>query len=122
VLINYGIRILSGTGIAEYLGNSGHINTKELLRPVFFLSKHFRKHEWETIMKNTGKHNGWAVFNRIDSFIIRKSINSVKYILPSPQWKYAGIMSVFLKPLRKILSVFISEYKYHDITANCIRD
>jgi radical SAM superfamily enzyme YgiQ (UPF0313 family) len=122
VLINYGIRVLSGTGIAEYLKNKELLGKTDFLKPLFYLSKGFNKNAWKTIMKYSGKYNGWAVFNRIDSMLIKSTMNTVKHMLPEPQWKYAKTMSVFLKPLRKLLSLFVSDYKYKDLGGNIIYD
>jgi radical SAM superfamily enzyme YgiQ (UPF0313 family) len=122
VLINYGIRLLSLTEITRYAENLGLLKKTDLLKPVFFLSKGFTKREWNIIMEACRKNNGWAVFNKIDSLLISGTLKTVKNLLPAPQWKYAGIMSIFLKSIRKILSLFIHEYNYTDINKNIIRD
>jgi len=124
VLLNYGLRIQSETGIYNYCKRKGMLNKYEFLDPLFYLSANIKKPEWNLIYKECRKNNGWATYSRIDRFLIIKSIKYLQFFLPYPQWQYAGKISVFLKPFKKLIELFAKEYKYEDLInmKNIVRD
>ncbi len=122
VLLNYGIRIQSETEIFKYSDKS--TNNQELLYPKFFLSGKIKKPEWNLIYKECKENSGWATYSKLDRFLIIKSLKYLQYFLPYPQWQYAGKISVFLQPLKRLIELFVKEYKYEDLLEmqNIIRD
>ena len=115
VLVNYGLRIQSGTGIDIYCREKGLIQKPGYLKPVFYLSADIKKKEWNYIYRTCSKNSGWVTYSRLDRFLIIKSLRVMQRFLPYPQWKYARKISGFLNPLRKIINFFYKEYTYSDL-------